>query len=322
MFERDARRDIVLYVDDHFAPTRPRLRAAPVASVCTSLVVVGWLALVHLSSPAPRPSVASDVPPPMPVPPAVARAGLEGATPDVRANAPMSLDGASARRLIADPVLLPVRCSPLLGPQPSTPARIEELLDRPLREAATLIDRATGVTRTVRTPADYLATVALSLEPAGEADAAALARLRDIAIPLSLVKDARPSRWSLLGDLDLAVDNLDALPPTLGPLADEYDRARAAFLARRGRAWRIMWPDSLATMLSPHHVRIDNPAGASCQVKLLAWGDFDADGFEDLLVETSIRPALPAAEASAPAPARFVILTRRSAGATLEVVTP
>jgi hypothetical protein len=104
-------------------------------------------------------------------------------------------------------------------------------------------------------------------------------------LALSMLQSAQPARTSLLGDMGASADPSSVLPPELGMVDfdDEHERSRARAAAARCESWHTHDPG----------VRLGRADSEGWQVRTKYWtgtvtpygrGDFDHDGYEDLLV--------------------------------------
>jgi hypothetical protein len=103
---------------------------------------------------------------------------------------------------------------------------------------------------------------------------------------LALVKNALPAKDSFIDDLRLG-DDLPALFPADFPYEPSPDEsARLGAAAAKGQSWKAAAPMSRAE-LGKDYVRYQQPHQMGMMIRFEAFGDFDADGIEDVLVSTA-----------------------------------
>jgi len=102
--------------------------------------------------------------------------------------------------------------------------------------------------------------------------------------PQFYLRQAVSANTSCLTDFALSESLLRELPPTLGLFAcpsDEVDRVRE--IESNGGTWIDAYPDNVVEVHTAHHATVSGP-GSRVVIRLLAWGDFDGDGEEDVLL--------------------------------------
>lgn len=106
---------------------------------------------------------------------------------------------------------------------------------------------------------------------------------------LQYLKKAKLSKISYLHDFKLADDPLKNLPLTLGyhlSSDEEVASARA-----KGLSWKEFEPNAKVEVKNPNNISIviQDSEGefAGTDISLLAWGDFNGDGIEDVLVSVT-----------------------------------
>lgn len=107
--------------------------------------------------------------------------------------------------------------------------------------------------------------------------------------PLELLHGARPARQSFVSDLERIRGKTLAILPAIMATAfsDEAVEAQQSAV-RRGLSWRAYVPSVRVLherALPSHAARIDDD-GWGAFLELLAWADFDGDGFEDVLIRS------------------------------------
>ena len=135
---------------------------------------------------------------------------------------------------------------------------------------------------------------------------------------LFMLKQAQPAQQSYLRDLVWNAQLLTHLPPTLGCFLIDDDQVEQAATkaAAAGQSWSDFDPKAQAESHGPRGVLITQGANA-CRTLLdvTAWGDFNQDGLDDVVVLLTHRDPLGSLLMS-----ELVLLTRRSAKGRLEVI--
>jgi hypothetical protein len=108
--------------------------------------------------------------------------------------------------------------------------------------------------------------------------------------PLEMLKAARPARSSHVADID-AVDRpaLAVLPAALGTAMSPEEEQHQKRAASKGQSWLGYAPRArieAGPTSGPYEFRVNEGNGNGALVKIMAWGDFDGDGSEDLMVNT------------------------------------
>lgn len=132
---------------------------------------------------------------------------------------------------------------------------------------------------------------------------------------LRAVAEAAPSRTSHLRGFRLDQDSVEVLPPDLSLVISDEDADRVEAASADGKSWLELEPIDTVTSEGEAAILVEGE-GWAVRVEVLAWGDFDGDGLEDVLVkltgwlsEGSYRTT------------RLLALTRRQAGARLDPVS-
>ena len=105
---------------------------------------------------------------------------------------------------------------------------------------------------------------------------------------LELLKKAKPSNVSYIKDFDLTDNPLEALPPTLDLIntSDEIEKAEETI--RQGKTWKAYDPTAIFEIKDEYTIHIesgdDEHGGSDIYITLQAWGDFNNDGIEDVLL--------------------------------------
>ncbi len=110
----------------------------------------------------------------------------------------------------------------------------------------------------------------------------------DVCKPLQFLKIAKPSKSSFVSKFDLKDDPLSNLPIELG-LWLSGDAERAVQLASaRGTTWGQYVPDAKVEAAENDQIVVKSKKDDSATyINLIAWGDFNGDGIEDVLLQVS-----------------------------------
>lgn len=132
---------------------------------------------------------------------------------------------------------------------------------------------------------------------------------------LQFLERAQPSRTSYVRDLRMGSDLLRQLPATLGLLVsgEQIEAARAA--AQTGKPWSDFFPAMKIKRRTRTTMQLEG-GGDSAYLRFVAYGDFDHDGVEDLLLYLAYQ-----ATEGTMSYACTAILTRASRMEPLRVVT-
>ncbi len=108
---------------------------------------------------------------------------------------------------------------------------------------------------------------------------------------LQYLKKAQPSKVSFLQGFKLTDNPLKNLPLTLG-LYLSSDEAKEVSIAREKRlTWKEFAPTAKVEVEDPNNISIDiqdsDGEVSGTYISLLAWGDFNGDGVEDILLSVT-----------------------------------
>lgn len=108
-------------------------------------------------------------------------------------------------------------------------------------------------------------------------------------LALRTLKSATPARRSALDTFHLSDDALAVLPPTLAAAASDEARRRVREAEGQGKSWRDFVPNATAKTEPASDDRPDpglvvESPGWRVRVTTYAYGDFDGDGSEDLML--------------------------------------
>ena len=128
---------------------------------------------------------------------------------------------------------------------------------------------------------------------------------------IPFLEKAQPSRASFVADLRLGRGILTELPLTLGPQIGGEDEESTREAIREGKAWLAFYPGTriLKTTKTMIHLRAD---GFDIRLRVMAYGDYDGDGVEDVLVHVSHEATHGSLSYSF-----LAVLTRQATGAPL-----
>jgi hypothetical protein len=130
---------------------------------------------------------------------------------------------------------------------------------------------------------------------------------------LAALRTARPATVSYVAAFRLDPSAVDQLPPTIGWTVSDYAVAAAEAAAAEGRPWSAVEPLE-ATVQDEVTLQVRG-AGFVQTLQVLARGDFDADGAEDLLLASR-----QAAEGGSLQIVSLHVVTRTEAGGPMRIV--
>lgn len=133
---------------------------------------------------------------------------------------------------------------------------------------------------------EYLSFTEKGFYPISNYDIAMDGWFKQICSPLKYLKNVAPSKVSYLEKFKLSDAPLKTLPLTLGLYlsGDEGERADTAFA--KGIAWKDFSPEMKVKVKSQNHIELMEGDSLTV-ITLLAWGDFNRDGTEDILLNVS-----------------------------------
>lgn len=166
----------------------------------------------------------------------------------------------------------------------------------------------------IGTIADYLSCRRAGMKPKTPADAALEPIVKGQLYPLLYLRRAWPSQTSFVANFNLAGDPLNGLPVALSPAVSPEAQRRRAQAVASGGTWKKLLPGARATAEGPFATRIADRE-YDLRLAVLAWGDFNHDGYEDVLLS-----GVCTARRTTYISSYFVVLTRTAAGGPLTVL--
>lgn len=106
---------------------------------------------------------------------------------------------------------------------------------------------------------------------------------------LERIKRAKPSKISYLKDFDVTNYPLEYLPPTLDLINTSDEIAKAKGAVKLGKTWKEYDPTATYTVEDEYSIHIEDDRsniynGKDIYITQQAWGDFNDDGIEDVLL--------------------------------------
>lgn len=208
-----------------------------------------------------------------------------------------------------------VRWTRAVGP-PSRQA-LQAKLKRPVkRPPSQTIYEHTGRQREIRTCADYARARKNGWsDSANTYERSTEAFFKDECDVALLVLAAKPSRVSYVRNFKLDEAALDLLPPTLSWILSGEEEQAADDAERQGLSWKKFKPELKTVGKSTDWMAIEEPGEARISLEIKAFGDFNGDGIEDVLLFKSTNAIEGTFRYYEP-----VILTRTADGRQLKVL--
>jgi hypothetical protein len=168
-------------------------------------------------------------------------------------------------------------------PWPALSAIDTALTGRIPDEFEVRVDGGRGNRRTVRTCTDFLAIADQPFDTDNERDWQLIWAQGLRCVALKWLKNAQPAKISLIDDFHLDRRAAETLPPQLAlPVArEEVERARKA--AAACQSVKVLEPSMKTKVRTKSKITFEGK-GWEAEVIEYARGDFDGDGFEDLLL--------------------------------------
>lgn len=151
-------------------------------------------------------------------------------------------------------------------------------------EGVTLIKETGGQTETKKafTCREFLALYDARFSPADNYQNSREGGFKARCIPLRVLQKAQPSRDSYVRNFHWTDGALAELPVLFLPVEAET-AAEAA--ARASKTWKENEPTAKVTKADGNTLQVDVPDIWECSLDVVARGDFNGDGVEDLLVQ-------------------------------------
>lgn len=132
---------------------------------------------------------------------------------------------------------------------------------------------------------------------------------------LKALSQAIPAQRTHLAGFQLHEQVINDLPPDLSLILSKDDTRKVAAANKQGLSWREFQPITRVTRENSHTVLVEGN-GWNVRIKIYAFGDFNADGLEDILVTTHGWLT-----EGTYATTRLLVLTRFQDGGRLHLVT-
>ncbi len=156
------------------------------------------------------------------------------------------------------------------------------------RPATQKIYEHTGREREIRTCADYARAKKNGWRnDANGYERATESYFKDQCDATLLILAAKPSRVSYIKNFKLNEAALDLLPPSLSfaPVGELEERADEA--ERKGQSWKKFKPELKLLNKGANWISVEEPDAARIELEIKAFGDFNGDGVEDVLLYKS-----------------------------------
>jgi hypothetical protein len=103
--------------------------------------------------------------------------------------------------------------------------------------------------------------------------------------PLKALMKVKPANQSFVRELKLNDMLLKQLSPSVGFVMSSSMLKSIKERAKKGETWFDIWPKLQLTQSNKYRISVIHANGGSkTDIKLLGWGDFNNDGFDDMLV--------------------------------------
>jgi hypothetical protein len=132
---------------------------------------------------------------------------------------------------------------------------------------------------------------------------------------LRALNQAIPAQRSHLAGFQLDAEAISDMPPDLSLVISKDDARKVEAANRKGLSWQEFEPIRRITPEKGPAVRVEGD-GWGVRIVVYAFGDFNADGLEDMLLKTDGW-----LQAGTYATTRLLVLTRRRDGGRLKLVT-
>jgi FG-GAP repeat len=169
----------------------------------------------------------------------------------------------------------------------SAKLRLQSLAAIPQRLNQPFDDRFDGQVHgkpaTIASCTDYLRLSPEAFKLSNETESGILQSYAVDCVALDMLRRATPARTNFIGAFPLTADSLSMLPPELAPAVSHEQQAAASAANAAGKSWAAFQPGATAKTVDENQIVVTQ---GDWQVKITeyACGDFDGDGFQDLLV--------------------------------------
>lgn len=144
-----------------------------------------------------------------------------------------------------------------------------------------------GRTVTPVTAREWLDARAAGFVPRANVDNKLETAFKKRAYPALWLAKARRAERSYIADLRPDLLATRWMPPRWSFVFDEDEYLDLSKRLGRAPAWHELFPATRLDDRGRHFVRFEDGESAGIQLSFLAWGDYDGDGNEDLLLEVA-----------------------------------
>ena len=230
-------------------------------------------------------------------------------------------DGTASEPTRTQPVPFPVRWTHHVELKDLDEARaIDKYLDAPVitvngREKINMVEINGNAEAVATTPREWLELRGKRHAPRTTYDIRAESWFKSVVVPKLFLACARPARVSHLHDFRLTDRPLRKLPLHLGlNFMEDWKWEKRLARFQRGETWGEIRPTLGVEVEDEHAIVVAGDGEKNC-INLLAWGDFDGDGIEDVLLSVA-NYAIRGTSCAY----RYVIVTRKTPGGRLLVI--
>lgn len=190
---------------------------------------------------------------------------------------------------------------------------IEGAMQKPWPDAVAVSKSGSGQA-TVSNCATSLELQAKGYSANGEREMQALQAMTVPCLVLRALRQGKLARRTGLSAFAWNAEVIAVLPPGLSIVVSSDDQRRVQAAVDQGQSWKDIEPGLRATLQAPDVVEVVTE-GSLSSLTLLARGDFDGDGWEDLLID--VRHALRGGSYRS---VRLVLVTRTRDRGPLQLV--
>ena len=184
----------------------------------------------------------------------------------------------------------PVRCTAEVSWP--TNLTLEQLKDLPVEELnhpeigidGVALSKGGGTNYfTARTWREFSRLTDLGYEPADNAQLGMSGCFIATRSFIPFLEKAQPARTSFVDDLKMNRALLAILPVDLGPQISNEETEAAQKAIHNGKSWHDFYPDTIIRKHSRSMIQMETD-GWLVSIRVLAFGDYNHDGYEDMLV--------------------------------------